>query len=186
MNASSLPLLLLGLTALAGCVTETANAPLPPEPPRAPDTNVYFYPAQGRTISAEQQDRDKYECNTWAVQQTGFDPSEPRLPPHQRMQIVAGGPPPGAEVGAGAVTGALVGAAVSRPWESGRGALFGALAGAAIGGIAESERNSETNQLQARADANASHAQTAALEQKAGQFRRAIGACLEARGYSVK
>ena len=185
MKTTTPLLLLLGLTALSGCVTDTLPPP-PPPPPAAPDTNVYFYPSQGHTVTAEQQDRDKYECNSWAVQQTGFDPSESHLPPHQRMQIVAGGPPPGAQVGAGALTGAVVGAAVSRPWDTGRGALFGALAGAAIGGIAESERNSQINQLQAQANANSTHAQTAALEQKAGQYRRALGACLEARGYSVK
>jgi outer membrane lipoprotein SlyB len=102
------------------------------------------------------------------------------------MQIVASGPPPGAEASAGALTGAFVGAAVSRPWEAGRGALLGALAGAAIGGIAESERNNQVNQLQAQANVDANRAQTAALESKAGLFRRAIGACLEARGYTVK
>jgi hypothetical protein len=175
----------LAAAALCGCVTEEPRAHAAP-PPRVPDTNVYFYPAAGRTVSADQQDRDRYECNEWAVRQSGFDPSQPNLPPHQRMQIIAGGPPPGAAVGAGAVTGAFVGAATSRPWESGRGALIGALAGAAIGGIVDSERVNETNRLQAQADANAGRAQNAALEQRASQFRRAIGACLEARGYSVK
>jgi len=99
---------------------------------------------------------------------------------------VAGGPPPGAAVGAGAVTGAVVGAAVSRPWESGRGALFGALAGAAIGGIAEAAHTDQVNRLQAQADANASRAQSAVLDQQAAGFRRALSACLEARGYSVR
>jgi hypothetical protein len=185
VNAPQSLLLLLGLAALSGCVTEPLDPP-PPLPPPAPDTNLYFYPAPGRDIPAEQQDRDKYECNTWAVQQTGFDPSEPSLPPHQHMRIVASGPPPGAQAGAGALTGAVVGAAVSRPWDAGRGALFGALAGAAIGGIAESERDNQVKQMQTQANVDSSRAQTAALEQKAGQFRRAIGACLEARGYSVK
>ena len=150
-----------------------------------PNTNVYFYPTQDHPRSAGQQDRDKYECNEWAVQQTGFDPSAPQVPPHQRMQIVAGGPPPGAQVGAGAVTGAFLGAAVSNPWEAGRGALIGALAGAALGGISEAEREHQTQQLQAQANANSTSAQNAALERKASEFRRAIGACLEARGYTV-
>jgi outer membrane lipoprotein SlyB len=176
---------LLAVTTLAGCVAEPTRIATP-APPLVPDTNVYFYPAAGRTISAQQQDRDRYECNQWAVQQSGFDPSAPNLPPHQRMQIVAGGPPPGAAVAGGAVTGAFLGAATSRPWDAGRGTLIGALAGAAIGGIVESEQNNETHRLQARADAGYDHAQGAALEQKASQFRRAIGACLEARGYSVK
>ena len=186
MNPSAPVFVLLAVTTLCGCVAEPERlASLPPRP-LVPDTNVYFYPAQGHSQPAEQQDRDRYECNQWAIQQTGFDPSQPLLAPHQRMQIVAGGPPPGAAVGVGAATGAVVGAAVSRPWESGRGALIGALAGAALGGIAESERESQVNQLQARSDAGYARTQNAALEQKASQFRRAIGACLEARGYSVK
>ena len=187
MKTSIANFLLFGLFALTGCVTEsTSQIPVMPQAP-PPDTNVYFYPTRDRqNVSAKQQDRDKYECNAWAVQQTGFDPSLPHVPPHQRMRVVASGPPPGAAVGAGAVTGAVVGAAVSNPWESGRGALLGAVAGAAIGGIAEAERNNEANRLQAQANANASGAQTAALEQQAAQFRRAISVCLEARGYSVK
>src|SRR5215831_21128111 len=35
--------------------------------------DIYVYPAKGQ--SQEQQDRDRYECHSWAVQQTGFDPS---------------------------------------------------------------------------------------------------------------
>jgi hypothetical protein len=181
-----LPVSLLVVAAvMSGCATEPLEV-LPGAPPAAPDTSVYFYPTQGHSVSPDQQDRDKYECNTWAVQQTGFDPSDSDVPPHQRMQIVAGGAPAGAQVGAGALTGAVVGAAVSRPWEAGRGALLGGLAGAAIGGIAAAERNTEVNRLQAQANASANQAQSAALEQKAAEFRRAIGACLEARGYSVK
>jgi len=171
---------------LCGCVAEPARLSSLPPQPLVPDTNVYFYPVQGRPRSAEQQDRDKYECNQWAVQQTGFDPSAPNLPPHQQMRVVAGGPPPGAVVGAGAVTGAVVGAAVSSPWETGRGALIGALAGAALGGIVASEREGQAEQLQEQANVRNSDAQNAALEKKASQFRRAIGVCLEARGYTVK
>ena len=178
-------LLLVAASFLSGCATEPLELPSPQQL-TPPNTNVYFYPTQGHSVSPDQQGRDKYECNAWAVQQTGFDPSDPRLPTHQRMQIVAGGPPPGTEVGAGAFTGAIVGAAVSRPWEAGRGALLGTLAGAAIGGIAAAERNDEVNRLQVQADSNASQADAAALEGKAAEFRRALGACLEARGYSVK
>lgn len=186
MKASLPVVLLFGLSTLAGCASEPLAPPPPAPRPPAPDTNVYFYPMQGRTVSPEQQDRDKYECNSWAVQQTGFDPSLPNVPPHQRVQVVAGGPPPGAVVGAGALTGAVVGAAVSSPWESGRGALLGGLAGAAIGGIAEAEHNAQVDRLQAQANANANRVQAAAMEQRAMQFRRALAACLEGRGYSVK
>jgi hypothetical protein len=189
MKASIPLLILLGLPAacaLPGCAIEPVE-PLPVAQPPPPDTNVYFYPTGSHpNVSAEQQDRDKYECNGWAVQQTGFDPSLPSVPQHQRVTVVAGAPPAGAEVGAGAVTGAVVGAAVSNPWHAGRGALLGAVAGAAIGGIAEAERNTEANRLRTEANASANAAQTAALEQQASKFRRALSACLEARGYSVK
>lgn len=169
---------------LSGC----ANEPVLPAPsaPYVPDTNVYFYPADGAKRSAEQQDRDKYECNQWAVKRTGFDPGLPHLAPHQQIRIVATDLPPGVAVGAGAATGALVGAAVARPWETGRGALLGAAAGALLGGIVESERESETQRVEDQLEARQDQAQHAAIERQAAQFRRAIGACLEARGYAVK
>ena len=171
---------------VAGCVSAPTETYVEPPAPTPPDTNVYFYPASGRTVSADQQDRDKYECNAWAVKQSGFDPSAPGMPPHHHVTIVAGGPPPGAAVGAGAVTGAVVGAAVAHPWDTGRGALLGAVAGAAIGGIVESERAHQADQLQAQANANAAGAQAAALERQAWRFRRAMTACLEGRGYIVR
>ena len=40
---------------------------------------MFIYPSRGQ--SEERQQRDKYECNQWAVEQTGFDPSNP--PPMQ-------------------------------------------------------------------------------------------------------
>lgn len=178
-------LAVLVLFSIAACATEPPPVIEHEEAP-PPDTNVYFYPAQGHAISAEQQDRDKYECNTWAVQKTGFDPSLPNVPPHQRVRVVAGGPPPGADVAAGAVTGAVVGAAVSNPWHAGKGAVLGALAGAAIGGIADAERSAEANRVEEVANARAHDAQAAVFERRATDYRRAMMACLEARDYSVR
>src|SRR5258708_16457318 len=125
---------LAALAAFVGCVSEPPPPPAPMEP-SPPETNVYFYPAHGQP--PEQQDRDKYECNTWAVQQSGFDPSLPNVPPHLHVVVSNAGPPPGSGIAAGAVTGAFLGAAVSRPWQAGPGALVGALAGAAIPSFAE-------------------------------------------------
>jgi len=175
----------LALFSLAACATEPTPVPVREEAP-PPDTDVYFYPAAGRSISAEQQDRDKYECNSWAVQKTGFDPSLPNVPPHQRVRVVAGGPPPGADVAAGAVTGGVVGAAVSSPWHAGRGLVLGALAGAAIGGIVDAERTAEANRVADEANSRAHNAQAAAFERRATDYRRAMMACLEGRGYSVR
>ena len=171
---------LAALAASAGCVSEPPPPPAPLEP-SPPETNVYFYPVRGQSI--EQQDRDKYECNAWAVQQSGFDPSLPNVPPHLHVVVSNAGPPPGSGVAAGAVTGALLGVAVSRPWQAGSGALVGALAGAAIGGLAE---NAAAQQTRTQLAAQANNAQAAALEQKARNYRRAMSACLEGRGYNVR
>ena len=168
------------LAGCVGCVSQPAAQVVPVPPPPPPDTNVYFYPARGQ--SPQQQDRDKYECNTWAVQQSGFDPSAPSVPPHLRV-VVSSGPPPGSGVAAGAVTGAVLGAVVAPPWRAGPGALIGALAGAAIGGIAE---NAAAERTREQVAASASSAQAAQLEQEARNYRRAMSACLEGRGYNVR
>lgn len=172
---------IIALAACAGCVSEPTPRAVSVAPPPPPDTNVYFYPSRGQ--SPQQQDRDKYECNTWAVRQSGFDPSAPNVPPHLRVVVSSAGPPPGAGVAAGAVTGAVLGAAVSPPWHAGPGAIIGALAGAAIGGIAE---NTAAEQRREQMVASANSAQAALLEERARNYRRAMSACLEGRGYSVR
>ena len=171
-------LLCCGLALVAGCAAEAplevASAPQP-----MPDTSVYFYPTQGQT--AEQQDRDKYECHGWAVQQSGFDPSAPGTPPHLHLRVAAG-PPPGTGVAVGAAAGAIVGAGVAPPWEAGKGAVLGAVAGAVVGGIAES---AATEHAREQTTVDAEGAQRARLEQQARDYRRAMTACLEGRGYTV-
>jgi hypothetical protein len=166
---------LVTLAVSAACVSEPPAAP----PPR-PETRVFVYPLQGQ--SAKLQDRDRYECHNWAVQQSGFDPSAPYVPPHLRV-VVSSGPPPGAGIATGAVAGAVIGAAVSRPWEAGQGALLGAIAGAAVGGIAES---AAAQQAREQVETNAEYARAAALEEQARNYVRALTACLEGRGYEVR
>src|ERR1700737_5517629 len=39
-------------------------------------TDMFIYPGKGQDQA--QQDKDRYECHSWAVQQTGFDPSNPQ------------------------------------------------------------------------------------------------------------
>lgn len=164
------------LAACAACVSE----PRHPRPPPQPETRVFVYPQQGQ--SADLEDRDRYECHNWAVQQTGFDPSAPYAPPHLRV-VVASGPPPGAGVATGAVAGAVIGSAFANPWEAGRGALLGAIAGAALGGMAES---SAAQQAREQAESNAEYARAAALEEQARYYVRALTACLVGRGYEVR
>jgi hypothetical protein len=185
-----LPLLLVAAaTVLAGCVEapprpaqRVVEAVPPAAPPPEQVAEVVAYPSQGQ--SEQQLDRDRYECHVWAVKQTGFDPSIPGVPPHQRVRIVQG-PPPGAGVAGGAVTGAVLGAVVSRPREAGEGALIGAVAGAAIGAVAESSRAEATRRVEESEQARQA-ARGSGQEQKAGAYRRAISACLSGRGYSVR
>jgi hypothetical protein len=169
--------------ALAACETAPPPRPMPPPPPAAVvNTTVYAYPTQGQ--SAEQQDRDHYECYTWATQQTGFDPSSASVPPQMRVRVV-GGPPPGTGTAVGALSGAAIGAAVSAPWARGPGALFGALVGGAIGSSVDAS-NAAANAQRSQEAYAYNQQQYAQLQQRASDYRRALGACLEGRGYNVR
>ena len=181
---AGLAALALGAAAvfLAGCVTEPAPRPVydaPPPPPPPPISQVYAYPQHGQT--PEQQDRDHYECSTWATQQTGFDPSAPGVPPHDRVQVVSAAPPPGTNTAIGAVAGAIIGAAIAPRWQAAPAALAGAVVGGAIGSSADAA-NAQATRTVVVQDRRAAAAQ----EQQALSYRRAISACLDARGYTVK
>ncbi len=177
----------LGLLAVGAILALAACAPpryavqptAAPSPP--PSTQVYFYPT--RNQSPAQQERDRYECYLWAVKQTGFDPSTPQLAPHQRLEVVPQ-PPPGHDVAAGAVTGAILGAIVSPPRQSAEGALFGAVAGAIIGAASEAARQEQAERIQEYYDRRDTQ-RAGRIEQQAGNYRRAMAACLEGRGYTV-
>lgn len=192
MNRKTLALL-LAATVLSACVT----APLPPReserkpqgrsrvqpaPPAAAPTKVFFYPMQDQ--SAEQQDRDRYDCHVWAVKQTGFDPSQHIAPREVRATVVPARAP-GETIGAAAVVGAVIGAAIAGPGDLGKGAVVGAVAGTAVGSAAAAN---------AQAEADAANAATARrqvrgggkYEQEAADYRRAMSACLTGRGYSVR
>jgi hypothetical protein len=143
---------------------------------------VYFYPTKGQSLA--QQDRDRYECYSWASKQSGFDPSLPQLPPHQQLEVVPQ-PPIGHDTASGAVTGAVLGAVVSRPGRTGEGAVIGAIAGTILGAASDSARQEQAERLQERYDRRGSQA-AAYTEQQASAYRRAMGACLEGRGYTVR
>jgi hypothetical protein len=49
------------------------------------EAGMVVYPAKGQ--SAEQQQKDEFECHQWAVQQTGYDPTRaPQAPQQQTTQ----------------------------------------------------------------------------------------------------
>jgi outer membrane lipoprotein SlyB len=170
---------------LAGCASAASPRPTPPARASVPVavTQVYFYPAAGQ--SAAQQDRDRYECYLWAVKQSGFDPSQPQLAPHQRVEVVPR-PAPGHDTAVGAATGAVIGAAVSRPHDALKGAVVGAAAGAIIGAASDTTRQQRAARAQERYNQQRDAQQAAHIEQQAEDYRRAMAACLEGRGYSVR
>ena len=162
---------------------QARTAPPPPEPtpaPPPPTTQVFVYPTGGQ--SAEQLSRDRYECYVWGVKQSGFDPSQTSLAPHQRVEVVPM-PPSGSDTVAGAVTGAIIGAVVAR--DPGAGAVGGAILGGAAGAVSDGQREAQAKQVQNRYDQREG-ARMAKLEEQAGNYRRALTACLEGRGYTVK
>ena len=116
--------------------------------------NLYIYPSRGQ--SPEQQSRDRYECHTWAVQQTGFDPTVQAATPPQ------GGVIRGAATGAtvGVVGGAIAG-------DAGKGAAIGAATGGLIGGMRQASRATQQSSAHSA-------------------YTRALGACLNGRGYTVQ
>ncbi len=130
---------------------------------------VIAYPAQGQ--SQDQQSRDRYECHMWAVQQTGFDPSQ-----QQAMQSAP--PPAGPQTGVlqGAGRGAAVGAVGGAiGGNAGKGAAIGAATGALIGGM---RRNDQRRQQQANQQSGSSVPQQS-------NYNRALQTCLQGRGYTV-
>jgi outer membrane lipoprotein SlyB len=145
-------------------------------------TQVYFYPKEGQTT--EQQSRDHYECYNWAMQQTGFDPSQSSIPPERRVKVVPM-PPPGHDTAVLAITGAVLGALIAGPRHAGAGALIGAGSGAAAGAVSDVTRQQYAQQMD-EAYNRRDQALDTRYDEKARDFRRAMGACLEGRGYSVQ
>jgi hypothetical protein len=150
--------------------------------PQVPPTQVFFYPKAGQTT--EQQSRDHYDCYTWAVQQTGFDPGRSAIPTDERVRVVPM-PPPGHDTVALAVAGAVLGALIGGPRHAVGGALIGASGGVIAGAASDSARAESARQLE-EAYAVRDRASGARLDEKAFGFRRAMSACLEGRGYSVR
>ncbi|MGA2023162.1 MAG: glycine zipper family protein [Steroidobacteraceae bacterium] len=139
------------------------------------------YPAHGQ--SPDQLERDRYECHVWAVQQSGFDPSRPGAPPSQRV-VVEPATPPGAGTAVGAIAGAILGAAIAGPRNAGAGLLVGGITGAAVGTASDVNAQAQANAEQAQFDrSQAASAQAAGAGEM--NYRRAIGACLDARGYTI-
>lgn len=138
--------------------------------PKAQAADMYVYPKKGQDKA--QQDKDTYECHSWAVQQTGFDPTKPPSTSTQTQSSQGGEVVGGAARGAalGAIGGAIAG-------DAGKGAAIGAGVGGAGGAMRKrsNQREQEAQQQAAK--------QT--YQNNLDSYNRAKATCLEGRGYSV-
>jgi hypothetical protein len=129
--------------------------------------NPMVYPAQGQT--PDQMSKDRYECHTWAVQQSGFDPStgaSATQPSTQQGRV-------GRETLRGGARGAAAGAAIGAiAGDAGKGAAIGATAGGLKRGFSQRDANKAGS--------------SAASNEAANNYNRALGACLTGRGYTVQ
>ncbi len=132
--------------------------------------DFYIYPTKGQT--QEQTDKDKFECYSWAKNQTGFDPMQ--LP-------TASSPPPAQEAKQGGLLRGAAGGAIIGEIAGGHGGE-----GAAIGALLGGARRSQQKQRQQVERQQWEQQQASQYSNARNQYNRAYVACLEARGYSVK
>jgi hypothetical protein len=171
-------LIALGLT---GCYPATYRE-VAPSAPKQPVMQVYFYPLKNQT--SDQQARDHYECYNWAVKQTGFDPSSSNIPEAQRVKVVPM-PPPGHDMAVLAIAGAVLGALIGGRHNAAGGAIIGGVAGGLTGAVSDASRQQYAQEME-EAYNRQDRALDAKYEENAYNFRRAMSACLEGRGYSVR
>ena len=134
---------------------------------------LYIYPAGGQ--SAEQMDKDKYECYNWARKDSGFDP--------MAVPTTSTAPPGGQKKSGGVVKGGLAGAATGVIIGDNRKATRrGAAAGGLIGGVRQSSHNTRVDQGQQQWEQQ----EASQYANERNNYNRAYSACLEGRGYTVK
>jgi len=131
---------------------------------------VIVYPAKGQ--SAQQQNGDEGECYAWAKKQTGIDPVATASAPTQQEGPAVGGGERVKGAAGGAVGGLAIGAIAG---DAGKGAAIGAVAGTMVGGH-RARKNKAAKEEQAEQN------KAATLQ----HFNKAFGACMEARGYTIK
>lgn len=151
--------------------------------------DVYVYPA--RDQSDEQLAEDRYACHRWAIEESGFDPSlfDGVAPPRTVRVPVPRNEAEGA-ANKGAIAGAVVGGVVgSRDGDTVEGAVIGAVVGTMAGAAIESQGQREAREkaeADAKREAEEIAENEAELALRKSNYRRALTACLEGRGYTVR
>jgi len=135
--------------------------------------DLVIYPSKGQ--SAEQQEKDKFECYGWAKKSSGFDP--------MAAPVASAPPPSGQKQDGGAVKGAVGGAALGAIiGDSTKSTKRGAGAGALIG----ANRQAKQNQSVDRNRKDWEQQQASEYSNARNGYNRAYSACMEGRGYTVK
>ena len=141
---------------------------------------MFIYPAEGQT--PEQQQADEAACTDWAEAQTGLSVQAGSVDTEAAAAAAeqqAADATTGAAVG-GAARGAAAGVAIGAiAGDAGTGAAIGAVAGG-IGGR-RAKKHAEAQAGYAGAE-QAEQGNAAAIE----SFKKAVGVCLEGRGYTVQ
>ncbi len=150
------------------------------QPLPSSELGLTVFPAKGQP--RDLQFTEEQQCYAWAKENTGIDPALVKANPDSAAKVAAGKAAEattGAAVGGaarGAAAGALIGAAAG---DAGKGAAIGATAGAIGGRRAKKQVEGKA----AAAGAQQANAQAAEL---INQFKKAMSACLEGKGYTVK
>ena len=169
---------LAGLLAAGPAFAQVA-APTTATPPKLTlaQIGLFIYPAKGQSPSQQKKDEDA--CYAWAETNTGLTVVAGNVDVEAAGKASAKEAGKG-KVGRGAAGGAATGLAIGTiTGNAGRGVAVGAVAGSVRG------LRGRVNAQKAAGQAGAQQA-VQANQQAVDQFKKAAGACLEARGYSVK
>ncbi|HKP31014.1 MAG TPA: glycine zipper domain-containing protein [Gemmatimonadales bacterium] len=149
----------------------------------SPAAQLGMFPFPAKNQTKDQQASDEKACYDWAGQQTGIDAVAAANPNTEAAAAAAQKQMDSAATGAavkgaaaGAAGGAIVGAIAG---DAGEGAAIGAVAGAVRGRRAKKQAEHQAAQQGAQAAKAQGNAQ---LE----TFKKAMGSCLEGKGYTVK
>jgi Glycine-zipper domain len=181
---------LIGLLLLATGPLTLAEEPAaaPPTLSVSRDLGLHAYPARNQV--AAQQQKDEVECYRWAAQDSGFNPlaAVGEQPPAAAPSPAPPNAPSATEGGAkGAVVGAAAGALIGAiAGDTGKGAGVGAATGLLGGVVIAKHKQKEAQKEADREQASPQAATKAETQQKLDGFKKAYGACMEAKSYVVK
>lgn len=198
MKCVALAAMLLGLGVSAGAETPPSPHSQSTQTGSSPAKSIGMFAFAKNGQDADQQLKDENSCYGAAKQQSGVDPQAPP-PPTKSADQKAAEQKAAADSAPQAKGGRVRGAARGAAAGAGLGAIGGdAGTGAAVGAAAGTMKGAQKQRQANAASKQQAAANTAAQQQQQEQlanaghaddldtFKRAFGACMDARGYSVK